>query len=63
MRIVNLSMSLGPVSSVAVSQDGKFIFSGSQDRSIKVFDNKTKKQVHHFIDAHKGNELFRKISL
>ena len=38
--------------------DGKFIVSGSEDRSIKIFDLKTKQLVHWFKDAHNG--LFRK---
>ncbi len=42
------------ISSVAVTPDGKFIVSASYDKSIKLFDLTTKKQVHHFKDVHKG---------
>jgi len=45
---------LGEIESVAVTSDSKFLISGSQDRSIKVFDLDTKKQVHHFQNAHEG---------
>ena len=40
------------VRSVAVSSDNRFIVSGSDDKSIKVFDLQTKQQLHHFADAH-----------
>ena len=40
------------ITSVAISTDGRFIVSGSEDNSIKVFDMHTKQQLHHFSDAH-----------
>ena len=43
---------IGYVRSVAVSSDNRFIVSGSDDKSIKVFDLQTKQQMHHFADAH-----------
>ena len=43
---------IGTVTSVAISADGRFIVSGSYDKSIKVFDMHTKEQLHHFSDAH-----------
>ena len=42
------------VNSVALSADGRFIVSGSKDKSIKVFDMDTKQQLYHFLDAHSG---------
>lgn len=40
--------------SMAVSADGRFIVSGSRDKSIKVFSIASKQQLHHFQDAHSG---------
>ena len=37
-----------------MSSDNRFIVSGSEDNSIKVFDMQTKQQLHHFADAHQG---------
>ena len=42
------------INSVAISADGRFIVSGSDDNSIKVFDMQTKEQLRHFSDAHSG---------
>ena len=42
------------IRSVALSADGKFIVSGSDDKSIKMFDVHTKQQLHHFSEAHSG---------
>jgi len=33
------------------------LVSGSQDKSIKVFDLKTKAEYHHFKDAHDSKNL------
>jgi len=35
-----------------MSPDGRFIISGSKDKSIRVFDIQTKQQIHRFKDAH-----------
>lgn len=48
--------STGRICTIAVSQNGLFLASGSQDKSIKVFDLTTKKEIHHFVDAHDGNK-------
>ena len=48
---------LGGVHSLAVTSDNKFLISGSQDMSIKIFDLQTKELVHHFENAHKGKEI------
>ena len=40
------------INSVAISADGRFIVSGSDDKSIKVFDMHTKESVHNFSNAH-----------
>jgi len=46
----------GEVHSVVFSRDGKYIISGSKDKSIKIFDVKTKQPVHQFADVHNGKE-------
>ena len=45
---------IGGINSVAISPDGRFIISGSDDNSINVFDMHTKEQLHRFSDAHSG---------
>jgi len=47
---------LGSITSVAVTSDNRYVISGSEDKSIKVFDLQTKQQVHHFENAHKRME-------
>ena len=37
-----------------ISKDNKFLISGSTDKSIKVFDLRTKELVHEFLDIHEG---------
>lgn len=39
------------VSSLTVSSDNRFIISGSHDKSIKIFEVETKKQIQHFKDV------------
>ena len=48
--------------SVAVSSNNRFIVSGSEDKSIKVFDLQTKQQLHHFADAHQGTIILSFLS-
>ncbi len=48
---------IGEIFSIAISPDNKFVVSGSGDKSIKIFDLETNKQIHHFADAHDGNFL------
>lgn len=43
----------GDVTAIALTPDNKYMISGSQDQSIKVFDLTTKKQIDHF-HAHNG---------
>jgi len=50
------------ISDIAVTPDGKFIVSASYDKSIKLFDLATKKQVHHFKDVHKGEIYALRVS-
>jgi len=40
--------------------DGKYIVSGSEDKSIKIFDLETKQEVHHFADIHEGKNFYSK---
>ena len=39
---------------MAVSNDSKFIISGSKDKSVKIFDVQRRCQIHHFPELHKG---------
>jgi len=39
------------VSSLTVSSDSRFIISGSHDKSIKIFEVETKKQIQQFKDV------------
>ena len=48
------SSSIGKVYSVVVSRNNRYVISGSEDKSIKVFDLQTKQQLHHIADAHTG---------
>ncbi len=47
------------LTSMAVTSDSRYVISGSLDKSIKVFDLKTKQQVHHFTDAHQSKFISR----
>jgi len=49
-----LISTLGTIRCVAVSRDGKFFASCSDDRCIKIFDWETKEVIHWFKDVHKG---------
>jgi len=58
-RFISITNSfLGAIRSVAVTSDRKYIISGSEDKSIKVFDLLTKQQVRHFENAHHGMEIY-----
>ncbi len=46
------------IGALIVSPDNKYIISGSDDKSIKIFDIEGKKVVHHFQDAHEGKFCF-----
>ena len=45
---------IGPVHSVKISPDSKFIVSSSEDRSIKIFDIESRQQLYYFKDVHEG---------
>ena len=45
---------IGPIYSVIASFDSRFIISGSDDKSIKMFDVETHKEIAHFKDVHEG---------
>jgi len=45
---------LGIITCVTVSPEGRYIVYGCEDKSVRVFDYKIKQQIHHFKDAHKG---------
>jgi len=47
---------LGPVFCLDVTQDNKYIVSGSSDRSIKVIDFEKRETVHSFTGIHEGKE-------
>ena len=48
---------LGRICTIAISSDGKLLASGSQDKSLKIWDLTTKKEVHGFADIHES-EIF-----
>jgi len=50
-------ISLDSINTLAVTSDSKYIISGSRDGSIKVFDFETKREVHHFQEAHESKLL------
>jgi len=43
---------------VAISNDNKYIISGSEDKTIKIFDLETKQEVYHFKKAHESNPFY-----
>jgi WD40 repeat protein len=45
---------LASINSVAVTRDNKRIISGSDDKSISIWDFEKRKELHRFEDAHKG---------
>ena len=47
-------MLLDWVWTIAISSNNRFIASGSQDKSIQVFDMYTKQRLYYFADAHSG---------
>ena len=52
--LIYLILFTGDVLSLALSGDDKLMFSGSKDRSIKIFDIETKQQLHQFENLHMG---------
>ncbi len=42
----------GAINSIVVSPNGKYLISGSQDRSVQIFDFETKRTIHqyHYIE-------------
>ena len=52
--LVCLTIYVADVLSLALSGDDKLIFSGSKDKSIKIFDIETKQQLHQFENLHAG---------
>ena len=51
-------LGLGTIHCLAVSTDNKYIVSGSDEKSLKVFDLENKKELHHLSGAHASNETF-----
>jgi len=47
-------LSLDWIWSVSISSDNKYIVSGSEDKSIKIFDVENKTELYHFENAHDG---------
>ena len=43
---------------MAISGDGQFIVSGSEDKTIKIFSIKTKKEVYQFQQPHEGEKIY-----
>ena len=50
--ILLLQIPLGPIYVMSMSPDGQFVVSGSQERTIKIFDLQKKQLVHLFKFAH-----------
>ncbi len=49
-----IKIPLDKINCVTTSPDGRFLVSGSEDASIKIFDLKTRQEVHHFEGVHKS---------
>jgi len=49
---------LDRIMSVAISNDNKYIISGSHDQTMKIFDVETKQEVYHFKNSHKGKPFY-----
>ncbi len=45
---------IGAIYSMTISSDGKYMATGSEDCSVKIFDLETKKELHHFPDNKDG---------
>ena len=43
------------VNSALLTNDNKYLISGSQDGTIRVFDFSSKRLIHHFEKIHAGN--------
>jgi WD40 repeat protein len=52
----------GDINSVVYSPDGKYLLSGTTERSIKILDSKTFEEIHHFKDAHLGNRFLKPLT-
>jgi len=48
-------ISVEKVYSVAISQNMKYLVSGSKDKSIKIFNFAQRKELFHFQNAHDGS--------
>jgi len=57
-RNLNFSLtkaSIGSIRSIAISSDNKFIASGSNDKSIKLFDLNSKEMIYEFQKIHSSS--------
>ncbi len=45
---------IGEIYCIAGTPDSKFVVSASRDKSIKIFDIATAKEVYHFKEVHNG---------
>jgi len=52
--VYNICLRLGPITSLTITPDDKFIVSGSTDQSIRIFNFSTKHCVHRFPATHEG---------
>ena len=55
IQLLIFIFSVDTVCTVAISQDMKYLVSGSRDKSIKIFDFTQRKELFHFQNAHEGN--------
>ena len=48
---------IASINTVVISNDSKFILSGSSDKTIKTFDLQTKQQQHIFAEAQRNSKI------
>src|SRR5688500_9757263 len=61
-RLSYLNLSLEAITNAVITSDNKYMVSASLDKSIKIFDFQTKKQIKHYENVHEGIFLLSFIS-
>jgi FOG: WD40 repeat len=54
---------LAPVTSLQVSPDGRYIISGSEDKSIRMFDLHKREKIYSFDNYHESSIQLSQVSL
>jgi len=44
----------GKITTIKINKDGKLVYSGSEDGSMKAFNIQTRQQIHHFQGIHES---------